>query len=76
MSDDPTVETPCPRCGALTVWVLPRAGGIEGALRYVTGLELIEVLRKGCDCDLSDDEWGTLADEADGLLEEARDDAG
>jgi hypothetical protein len=59
-ANPPTIATPCPRCGAPTVWALRDGDGdASGA-----------VLRAGCDCQLSPDQWADLAERANALLDE------
>jgi hypothetical protein len=54
----PTISTACPRCGQPTVWELREHGG---------GWAVV-VLRAGCDCWLSPDQWADLAERANTLL--------
>jgi hypothetical protein len=51
---DETVDVPCPRCGRPTTWVLCYCGTFYS----------VEELRRGCGCDLADDEWLDLGGEA------------
>ena len=55
----PTISTVCPRCGKPTVWYQ----------RAFDGGEAVEVLRAGCDCWLSRDQWADLAERANTLLD-------
>ncbi len=56
--DEGRVTTFCPRCGKPIVWGIFTRGGVEA----------LEVVAWGCFCQLTDDEWGDLGDEADEAL--------
>ena len=55
----PTISTACPRCGQATVWDRRDHGGGD----------TVEVLRPGCACWLSADQWADLAEQANALLD-------
>ena len=63
VDDEGRVTTFCPRCGKPMVWARRRVPSGQG-----TGMDALEVVAWGCFCQLTDDEWGDLADEADEVL--------